>query len=333
MKSASLILLLVGLVGCVSTTDKEPDGPLPYLSRDMETPLLVDEGVEFGGKTLQNAKDLIQQKNDWARAALHLNVKIIDNHRTWAGPQLINAIHLYISSKPTNSIRVFDLLVGSDRPLANKLAWQVATALPSEEVGRKIDDMVSEAILKDDLGRYFAIPQFASAVGANRLRSLYPTMKIGLFDTQHPEFAKAMIRLDGARSRADLMDFLAMAPREELRQMSFSSINEITCMIALEALFRSPVSAAHPRIHHLFYYSVSRNRLMSSLANKIIDKYSISDGELMALRLSRLDAWVQIAFIESSRRNLGAVRSQFLKRLKQVASQVDVVDELRQTRL
>jgi hypothetical protein len=67
---------------------------------------------------------------------------------------------------------------------------------------------------------------------------------------------------------------------------------------------------------------------LSDIATGLLDNLAQKNQSAMALTLSRMPTWAQVAFIEGIRRNMTAQKRVFLGELKKVTSQIEVVDEL-----
>ena len=144
----------------------------------------------------------------------------------------------------------------------------------------------------------------------------------------HEEFASAMVILDPTRASDDFIEYLSTCPPEELRQISVSSINVYSATVALNHLIKSPPVANNARIEVVFYYAISRNSGLAELGTKLVDILAVKDQRGMAITLSRLPTWAQVAFIETSRRSMTPTRRVFLSELMRVSPQAEVADEL-----
>jgi hypothetical protein len=65
------------------------------------------------------------------------------------------------------------------------------------------------------------------------------------------------------------------------------------------------------------------------LVDVLVDK----NQSAMALTLSRMPVWTQVAFIEGARRNLTASKRVFLSELKKVTAQNEIIEELGDVKL
>jgi hypothetical protein len=142
------------------------------------------------------------------------------------------------------------------------------------------------------------------------------------------DFAQAMATLNPEQATSDFLDYLALCPPEELRQLSVSSVNIFAATIALNHMMKFPPNTTNPNVDVLFNYAISRNPGLSDLATTLVENIAQKNPNGMAMTLSRMPVWTQVAFIEGSRRNMTATKRVFLGELKRVSAQADVVDEL-----
>ena len=98
--------------------------------------------------------------------------------------------------------------------------------------------------------------------------------------------------------------------------------------LELTHLSKNLPAQGHPKLEVLFYYSISRNPGLSDLASSVIDALCQRDQKSMAIMLSRLPTWAQVAYIENARRNMSPSRRVFLGELKKTSPQAEVSDEL-----
>jgi len=172
------------------------------------------------------------------------------------------------------------------------------------------------------------IPGTARAIMANKLTKSYTVVRQGLLMKGHEAFAEAMISLNPKAASSDFLDYLALAPPEELRQLTLSSVNLYTCMVILQHLAKVQAPISHPRIENLFFYSVSRANGLAELAQSAIERYLPRNKEHLAYNLTKLPVWVQIAYLENARRRMNPKVGILLAELKKVSSQRDVIEEI-----
>lgn len=336
----SCLILLLAAGGC-QTTDRnhnrsenpqEPKTPPPPITAKMPLQEAIDIAIDFGGDTLRQVRLMIGRRGEWPKAEGILDRGLRDGIVTYDDPRLVNAVHLYQSSIMPANPDLFERMVSSDRPLAKRLAWQIATTMPSRIMAAAVERELTRALREDDEQNLF-VPQMANAVAANRLKSSYTVLLQGLQSNGHENFAKAMISLDPARSTNDFLNYLSRATVDELRQISVTSVNVFAAMLMLRHMGKFPPTTDHPHFEHLFLYSISRNMGLSDAASSIILGYLPKNQDRLAIQLARQPAWVQIAYVEAVRRRLTPVMSLFLGELKHATAQQDVVDEISELRL
>ncbi|MEZ4742171.1 MAG: hypothetical protein R3B45_06970 [Bdellovibrionota bacterium] len=322
--------LLISIIplSCVSLTgDDRADKP-PLLNASLPLEKIVDASINYGGKTLNDGKDLIRRLNKEKEAALLVQLSIANHYRQWDRPQLVNAVNIYQATQPEKPEETFDLLIQSERKLARDLSWYIAGTFSTKTMGAAIDRHLTVAIEKNDIDEILSSPQFPSAVAANQLKGLYSLLRLGLFRTNSDSFASAMIALNSKQATADFLEYLAQAPVDELRQLTMVKLNVFTCIRALNHMVAVPPKISHPRFEHLFYFAISRNTTLSELSRRLIMSYLPNHAALVARHLARLDNWVQIAFIEGSRRNMTPVLGGMFSELRKQSSAKDVIEEI-----
>ena len=205
------------------TNVKDPVPP-PPITATMPLQSALEAAIDFGGDTLADVKRLVKHRNEGEKAGAMLATALHDNVIKYEHNQLLNACHLYGSMPVPVSVPLFEELVSSDRPLARQVGWQLAAMKPSPLIAKAVDKELTRALTDGD-EEPVLIPQMANAVRANRLRGAYTLMRQGLMAKGDEEFALAMITLEPKRSSNDFLDYLALAPAEELRQLTLSSVN------------------------------------------------------------------------------------------------------------
>jgi len=323
-----LVLFASVATGC-KTTDNDSNTP-PAITAEMPLDQALEAGVRFGAETGEKVKKLIMRRAEWPQTMALLGQSIRDNTQKYTDDQLINAAALYMSSPEHADPAVFESLVGSARPLARQIGWHLASAMPSPAIAKAIDRELSRAIQESD-EESVLIPQMAMAIQNNGILTGYTWVRKGLFENGGDEFAKAMISLNPHKASSDFLEYLSLAPAEELRQMTVSSVNLYSCLVILQHLAKVHAPATNPFLGQLFAYSVSRNIGLSQVASATLDVYIAMARDQMALRLAQLPVWVQIAYLEHAQRKLTPAVTVFLEEFKGVASAPEVVEEITET--
>ncbi len=312
-------------IGCVSTRPKEVKAP--SITDEMPLQDVLQAAQAHGGDTLEAALKRIDRKREVPAAAIWAREQVVKRGGDLEGVELLSTVRLYQEHVAELDQVIFLKLVRDERNLARQLGWQLAANMPSPKVAQWAQDELSVALERGNEQSHM-LPQMANAVSANRLGSLYTYMRQGLLSTGDDAFVRAMIRLSPERASADFLDYLALAPIEELRQLTQRSINVYSCMMILRHLALYPAPVHHANYEQVFLYAVSRNMTLSNLANMAIESDLTRAREELAMTLARLPSWIQVAYIESARRNRSTQVSLFLGELRRVSSQEDVIAEI-----
>ena len=329
MRSLSIsfaFLVFANLVSCVTSgRDSEP----PEIYDDMTTDEAVDAAVIHGKITLQKVKKLIEKQNRQEDVKKYLDKKLFSSLSGYEDFEMMNLMNLYHSYHGANAVKLFSILAGSDRSFLRVLAWNLAADFPSPQMAAAIDSEFTRKLTSGDEEDLY-LSQMALAVQINRLDSAYTIVRAGLFDKGEVEFARAMLNLKPTEASQDFITYLAKANGEELRQLNQTSVNMHTCVIILKHLAAFPTSINDRNFSVLFLYAVSRNRSLAELAQVVLQKHIAEDREAIALMLSRMPQWTQIAFVDDIRRNSSPYKSSFLADLKSLTPHKIVAEEIRE---
>lgn len=329
IRNMFLAIFATVLTTCATTAgenqraQKQP----PQITRDMPLESALQAGIDFGGETARDVRKLISKRKQWPLAEKMLYQAVQEGIIKYENTQLVNVVMLYIAGPVTPQEALFNQLVSSGRPLARQLAWQMAAALPGKVMRSAMEREMNRAVFDGDEDDIL-IPAMAAAVQANRMTTAYSLVRRGLMTKNLEDFAQAMATLNPEQATSDFLDYLALCPPEELRQLSVSSVNIFAATIALNHMMKFPPNTTNPNVDVLFNYAISRNPGLSDLATTLVENIAQKNPNGMAMTLSRMPVWTQVAFIEGSRRNMTATKRVFLGELKRVSAQADVVDEL-----
>lgn len=320
------IIATVGVLVLSSCATFWGDSKPPEITQDMDVDDLIEAAIEFGGPTMVSVGRTLRKKNELAKAGdLLANMIVSDDGLN--GSKLVNAVRLFKVTQHKRSPEVFSFLVSSGGKVERMLGWQVAAALASPEMGARIDEHLSHFIAQGSLEDHF-VPELAHALSNNRLTQNYSVARHALFATNQPEFARAMSLLGAAKASNDLLTYLAQANVEEIRQLNMSTIDVLAAIQVLEHLGAYPVDISHPNFEHILFCAISRNTVLSALARKVIDSYLPDHRTYLAMLIAKQARWVQLAFIESSRRRLTPVLSLLLNEVVQYSGYTDVEREV-----
>lgn len=324
------IVLSVTLLhaGCVTLESRETLPP-PAISDNM--PIIEALGIAqtHGGDSLKAVTERMTRLKELPQVATWARSEIVNESSTMQPSALIATVRLYQESVSQLDASVFRTLVEDKRPLPRQLGWQLAANLPSPKVADLAQDMLSKALVQGSEDNHM-LPQMANAVVSNRLTAAYTLVRRGLMETGDDAFVRAMIRLDAKQASSDFLDYLALAPVEELRQLTQKSVNVVACIGILRHLAVYPAPVHHVHYEQLFFYGVSRNMTLATLANAVIESDMAQKRRELALTLARMPAWIQIAFVENARRQHSTQVDLFLAELRRISRLDDVVSEINQ---
>lgn len=332
----SLLLIVVAASGCKTTEDGKAMParelpPAPQVTADMPLDKAIAAALDYGGDTLQSVKAAVKKRGDGEKAGKILEKDLQSNVNSYEHNQLINAGALYSAMPVPVSTEVFHLLIQSQRPLARQLGWQLAAVKPSAVLAAAIDKELTRAVVEGE-DETVLIPQAANAVRANHLTSAYTLMRQGLMSKGDEEYALTMMSLDPQRSSDDFLAYLAIAPAEELRQLTLASVNLYTCVSILRHMQVNPPTPATTGFDELFVYAVSRNTALAELAQNVIEAYLPQQTGLMAQSLARLPAWIQIAYLDNAKRRMNSKQGLLFSELRKTTADTDVQQEIDETK-
>ncbi|MFK7873979.1 MAG: hypothetical protein AB8C84_12575 [Oligoflexales bacterium] len=322
-KIQSFLCLSMLFFGCVTDSSYQP----PVIDSSTDLSELLEAGVNFGGMTLAQVRQEVARRKVWPEAGKLLYEGIKNHKEDWPSSHLINAIHLYHLSKDSRSVEVFNSLLNAEKKSHQQLAWHMAALRPSPRMADAVDQALTKALMNGDLSQWMG-SRMADAIAKNQLISSYSILKQGLFVTHDESYAKAMMSLKPRAASEDFLDYLAMAPVEELRQLSLNKVNMMTCSLMLSHFQEYPPSISHPRFEHLFLYSISRNNGFSELSSKVLERYYGRYGQQLAVQLASMPEWIQIAVVDHAGRNLTPGAGQFLKQLRKTTARNSVISEI-----
>lgn len=332
MKMSGLILLgAFSLTSCVSMTKEDAVKP-PVVSAEMDVPTLVDAGLVFGDKTLEDVKKALTRKKAWPEAHQFLQVKLEKDQTRLKDAELVNAVNLLQMHRTTLPATSVASLMTAERPMAQRLGWELAARYPSKAMTRLCESMLTEAIMRNE-ERAVLIPEMAEAARANQLVGVYTVVRIGLFNNGDAAFARAMAEFNSEKASRDFLDYLARADLDDLRQLHQSSIQVPTAIVMLRHISANALPMNHQHVDKLFLYAVSRNHALAELANVILEKNFPRYKDELALALSRMPINVQVAFVEGSRREPNANLNVFLGQLRRISGHREVIEEIDATKI
>ena len=323
------LLLGVGLVSCATLWPAYDTLPQSYEGLTLVE--LIDAVREHGAPALRPVYRQLQRKEALAAAGKYIAAAVPRLLRRSDVVGLVAILQLYQLTGDPQATQVFSLLTAPQQRQAVlvQTGWQVATLMPSSRMAAAITRALEQALQQ---GREQALftAQVAAAIAANRVEGAYTFLRQGLQHTHHEAFAQAMLKLKATRASADFLHYLADVPIAALRQKLPTASNTPLRMLMLQHLRLYPVTVQHPKLVTLFNYVVSRNPVLSEIAQQVLAAYYDKHGEQLAQLLARMPYWVQFACVEKLAQRLNPSSRRFLVILRQKTSGVDVVDEINQ---
>ncbi len=321
----ALGLSVVSVSGCQTTSGSEEERP--RITR--ETPLDEAYGyaVTYGDDILRQVRDLARERNELPALKKLSERDLMQKHDSAEPNVLLNAAHLYRISSAQLSPKLLQTLLSSRNKTSRVIGWRMAAVKPSAEVRQTLENYLTQ-VLGEGQEEQVLIPEMATAVQENNLKSAYTFLVRGLMLEGSPEFANAMLVLDPNRASGPFLDYLRKADLDDLRQMNQNSVNVYTCTVIFRYLQDNPLPINHPGVAQLFTFAISRNRGLADMANAVLEKHMPEHRAALAMILARLPVQVQLAFVENSQREITSNLRLLLSELKDVAQQKEVLEEL-----
>ena len=323
------LAFVLGFFFCVHCTTTKRDYMEETITQDTKTKDALEIAVAQGSHEIKNALRLVALREEQEFAKEFLVHKLLSREVEVPFFQKANTLGLLQSFrlKSSEAISLFEKLKASLHDKQRELAWGVATAFPSAEMGVHIEKHLSAALISDDLEREL-VPAMADALAQNQLVSSYSILREGLFKTHNSAFSQAMMRLDPGSAEKDFLTYLGLIPLEELRQLNLETSDIFLCLELLDFIAKRNPEPTHSRYGSLFHFAISRNQSLSEAAIKVLEKSAVTHRSYLAQILSMTPAWIQLAYIEKSRRNASVQTRLFLKELKNISSKVLVLKEI-----
>lgn len=332
IKAILFSMLIKGVAACQSTSMSRlsklwmpPSGP-ELLAR------AIDEGGEAYLKYAQQLSEASFDSSVKAQRERELVSLIYSNAVHWGSPQLMRATKLYSSGSREHSFLVFAALLKSPREEAPSLAWKTLLGMPEKSVDvprarNFVDGILAEALKSGGIERHW-VPEMAQIVKKWRVESVYSVVHMALLAKGDVEFVEAMIELRPRRSSSELMEYLALAPSDDLRQLALASIEVGSAEAILQHFKLYPPSLAHPQLGQLFAFGASRQRGLKEPALEVIDALTPQQPLLMAYALAKQPIWVQSAMISEAGRQSTPHREVLLRELAKITSDENISAEI-----
>lgn len=316
-------------LGCVSWSSKDQN-QIPEITAKTPMNERIALSIDYGGKAMDQSKKIMQDKGEFKEIQISLEQVISKNFESWSDRQLINAVEMYESTKPSDTTRLFELLSKSKEPIRIKLAWRLAGIGTSLKLPTSIDFVLTRDF--DSIDRHL-IGEMAQAVRIHRVETVYTILKMGLMKTGELPFAQALAALKPIDSTSIFLEYLNLAPTEELRQRTLAEVNSFTCAEILSHLEKYPAAPNTPGLKKIFEFAVSRNLILANRARAVIEAWVPMMPEVLSEELARSELFIQMAFIEGTRREPTRNITGLLERLKTTTTHAEVLDELANFRI
>lgn len=333
--SLPLIFATLLLSACQSTSSFAEMWQNTWHSDDQE--VLMVRAIDEGGEVFLRQSKLLQEPppspaHFLADAERRLVSLFHSNAAHWNQAQLLRATRLYGLTEQKHSSLVFSAILRSSAEESYSLAWQLLSTTPLRQQELEsnrafVDGILSQALRQGNIQQHF-VPEMAQVIQAWQVRSVYSVLRMALFKKGDPEFVHAMIHLKPRDCSEDLMNYLALVPPEDLRQLSLNSIRSSSAQAILEHFAQHPPSFGHPHIGKLFAYGASRQTTLKNLALKVIDQLTPEGAMLMAYSLMQQPPWVQMAIITEGGRQSTPQRLLLLRHLAQITPDENIAAEI-----
>lgn len=305
----------------------------PQITDKMSTEKIVSIALDYGGVSLNVAKEKITKRGVDDGVASILEKELFEKQESLSEQRLANGVNLYQHTKKGANPELVKVMIYSKRSLSNDLGWMMAANFPSDHMRVIVEDYLT---LKIEAGEELSLlkPFIASAIKNNNVVSAYSVARLGLMQSEdNLAFAEACAKLKPEEASTDFLTYLSRASLDDLRQLNQRSINMQTASFALRHMQKFPPQVSDPHIDVLFLYTLSRNNALSENAFDLLNKFYGDYMEVLSLKLSRLSEWVQMCFVEQMREKINTTTRRFLLSLQSSTPYPTVVDEIKDLKL
>ncbi len=315
------LLLMLLATRCQSAATREESAP----ATTTETPVKSVEERLAGAVARGNAQELkrvaksLTKRKESGSAAALLLVDWIDLRSTVSDEQRHNAIDLYLMLPEAKPPRLFETLIRSRDLSSRRMAWQVATNYPSDQMAGAVSLEMSRRASRGRGQNVGLSPEAATAAKANHLKEAYPLLRTSLMAEGHVAYAKAMIALGADAASDDLLAYLALATPGEILAGELKKVHRTTAELALAQFGTAPPSLHHPNFKHLFYYAVSKDEGLAKQATQLLTGYVSQKEEHFAFLLAQMPPPVQEDFLIKLQRANPSLHKSFVELLKSLS--------------
>lgn len=298
------------------------------------TPKIISQAIDEGGESYAQLRRELDQLTAASTATLPQDIGhtllslIITNATTWGPHQLRRSLTLLRSYSSLYPWVVFTHVLRSPLAEAPGLAWHSLLEIePTADHRSMVDRFLSNALSTGDINKHLTV-EMAQVISKWQVTSVYDVAKLGLMKHGDVDFAQAMAALSPPQATLDFMNYLALVPDSDLRQLSMAAMDDLTANMILSHLQKFPPDLGHNHFDKLFVFAASRQTNLKTLALQIIDQIVPAEPAIMAYRLSRQPLWVQYALIEDIRRTRTGGRAILLTYLATVTSDPHIAQEI-----
>lgn len=303
-------------------------------ARQLITPGVISQAIDEGGESYAQLRHELDQLTHSGKATLPQDIEhtllslIITNATTWGPHQLRRSLALLRSYSSLYPWVVFTHVLRSPLPEAPGLAWySLRDVEPTADHRTMVDRILANALSTGDIHKHLTV-EMAQLISRWQVTSVYDVAKLGLMKHGDVPFAQAMAKLQPSRATLDFMNYLALVPDSDLRQLTMAAMDDLTANMILAHLQKFPPDLGHNHFDKLFVFAASRQTNLKTLAMQIIDQIVPSGPAMLAYRLSRQPPWVQYALIEDIRRNRTGNRAILLAYLATVTADPDIAQTI-----
>ena len=331
-RGLGLVLGVIIIASGISLSCSTPK-VAPQITDKMSTEKIVSIALDYGGVSLNVAKDKITKRGVEEGVATILEKELLEKQDSLSEKRLANGVNLYQYTKKGASYELVRTMIYSNRSMSNDLGWMMASNFPSEQMKNLVEEYITKKIESGNEESLLK-PFIASAIKSNNVVSVYSVARLGLMQADdNLIFAEACATLKPKEASTDFLAYLSRANLDDLRQLNQRSINMQTAAFALRHMQKYPPQVSDPNVDVLFLYSLSRNNALSENAYDLLNKLYGDYMEVLSLKLSRLSEWIQICFVEQMREKINTTTRRFLLSLQTNTPYPTVFDEIKDLKL
>ncbi len=221
--------------------------------------------------------------------------------RDAAAPAALHAgVELYLLLHGAQAPRVFEVLAVAKRPIVRRIAWQVAARHPSSAMASLVSAEIGRRAAKSASTGFS--PEAAAAAKANDLKDAYPLIRAALMEEHHPEYARALIKLNPVAAADDLLSYLSALP-------GLTAERRVVCLTALSHFETTAPSLLHPGYKDLFAFATVADAMVANRALAFLSQQIQMRPKHFAFLLAQVPEGTQAAFLGKLRPSDGALHA------------------------